>query len=180
MATVYVGLGSNIDPEANLHVGVRELRARYGELQLSAVYRSRAVGFEGEDFLNLVASFETESSPGTVCKEIELIHTLAGRDRNDGKWASRSLDIDLLLYDDLVVDEKPVRIPRNDVLKYSFVLRPLAELAPDFRHPVSTGRSLMRRVIRWRWLALCSRGLARGPHQPIERPPSTTMIWPVT
>jgi 2-amino-4-hydroxy-6-hydroxymethyldihydropteridine diphosphokinase len=63
MAIVYVGLGSNIDPEANLHVGVRELRARYGELQLSAVYRSRAVGFEGEDFLNLVASFETESSP---------------------------------------------------------------------------------------------------------------------
>jgi 2-amino-4-hydroxy-6-hydroxymethyldihydropteridine diphosphokinase len=124
MAIVYVGLGSNIDPEANLHVGVRELRARYGELQLSAVYRSRAVGFEGEDFLNLVAS-----------------HTLAGRDRNDGKWASRSLDIDLLLYDDLVVDEKPVRIPRNDVLKYSFVLRPLAELAPDFRHPV-TGRTL--------------------------------------
>jgi 2-amino-4-hydroxy-6-hydroxymethyldihydropteridine diphosphokinase len=117
MAIVYVGLGSNIDPEANLHVGVRELRARYGELQLSAVYRSRAVGFEGED------------------------HTLAGRDRNDGKWASRSLDIDLLLYDDLVVDEKPVRIPRNDVLKYSFVLRPLAELAPDFRHPV-TGRTL--------------------------------------
>lgn len=141
MATVYVGLGSNIDPEANLHVGVRELRARYGELQLSAVYRSRAVGFEGEDFLNLVASFETDSSPGAVCEEIELIHTLAGRDRNDGKWASRSLDIDLLLYDDLVVDERPVRIPRNDVLKYSFVLRPLAELAPDFRHPV-TGRTL--------------------------------------
>ena len=142
MATVYVGLGSNIDPEDNLHLGVCELRARYGELQLSAVYRSRAVGFEGQDFLNLVASFETDSSPAAVCKEIELIHTLSGRDRNDGKWASRSLDIDLLLYDDLVVDDKPVRIPRNDVLEYSFVLRPLAELAPDLRHPV-TGRTML-------------------------------------
>ena len=142
MATVYVGLGSNIDPEDKLHLGVCELRARYGELQLSAVYRSRAVGFEGQDFLNLVASFETDCSPAAVCDEIELIHTLAGRDRNDGKWASRSLDIDLLLYDDLVVDDKPVRIPRNDVLEYSFVLRPLAELAPDLRHPV-TGRTML-------------------------------------
>ena len=142
MATVYVGLGSNIDPEDNLHLGVCELRARYGELQLSAVYRSRAVGFEGQEFLNLVASFETDCSPAAVCDEIELIHTLAGRDRNDGKWASRSLDIDLLLYDDLVVDEKPVLIPSNDVLEYSFVLRPLAELAPDLRHPV-TGRTML-------------------------------------
>jgi len=141
VATVYVGLGSNIDPEDNLHLGVRELRARYGELQLSAVYRSKSVGFDGQDFLNLVASFETDSSPAAVCKEIEVIHTLAGRDRHDGKWASRSLDIDLLLYDDLVVDEKPVRIPRNDVLEYSFVLRPLAELAPELRHPV-TGRTM--------------------------------------
>ncbi|MDH3860948.1 MAG: 2-amino-4-hydroxy-6-hydroxymethyldihydropteridine diphosphokinase [Gammaproteobacteria bacterium] len=141
MAKVFAGLGSNIDPEDNLHLGVRELRARYGELQLSAVYRSKSVGFDGHDFLNLVACFETEASPESICEEIERIHELAGRDRNDGKWSARSLDIDLLLYDDLVVDDKPVRIPRNDVLEYSFVLRPLAELAPEFRHPV-TGKTM--------------------------------------
>ena len=142
MATVYVGLGSNIEPEDNLHVGVRELRARFGELQLSAVYRSEAVGFEGDDFLNLVASFESDASPQEICEEIELIHNLVGRERSDGKWESRPLDIDLLLYNDLVMDERPVRIPREDVLDYSFVLRPLAELAPDFLHPV-TGKTML-------------------------------------
>ena len=141
MATVFAGLGSNIDPENNLHLGVRELRARYGDLQLSAVYRSKAVGFDGDDFLNLVVRFESDAPPRAICEEIEQIHKLAGRDRNDGKWASRALDIDLLLYDDLIVDEKPVRIPRKDVLEFSFVLRPLAELAPELRHPV-TGRRM--------------------------------------
>ena len=142
MATVYVGLGSNIDPENNLHLGVRELRERYGELQLSAVYRNGAVGFDGDDFLNLVAEFESDDSPQAICEQIELIHNLSGRDRESGKWEARQLDIDLLLYNDLIVDERPVRIPRRDVLKYSFVLRPLAELAPGLVHPV-TGRTML-------------------------------------
>lgn len=140
MAIVYVGLGSNIDPEDNLHLGIRELRARFGELELSAVYRSKAVGFEGADFLNLVARFESNDTPLAICEQIELIHNLAGRE--GGKWESRPLDIDLLLYNDLVMDERPVRVPRDDVLEYSFVLRPLAELAPEFVHPV-TGRTML-------------------------------------
>jgi len=142
VATVYVSLGSNIDPEDNLHLGIRELRARYSELELSAVYRSKAVGFEGDDFLNLVARFESNDTPQAICEQIEFIHNLAGRDREGGKWESRPLDIDLLLYNDLVVEERPVRIPRSDVLNYSFVLRPLAELAPDLVHPVS-GRTML-------------------------------------
>lgn len=137
MAVVYVGIGSNIDPEHNLSLCMRELRRRYGEVQASAVYRSGAVGFEGDDFLNLVASFESEDSPEAICEDIETIHNLVGRDRKGGKWAPRPLDIDLLLYDDLVISERPVRVPREDILEYSFVLRPLAELAPDLVHPVS-------------------------------------------
>ncbi len=142
MAAVYLGLGSNIDPENNLHLGVAELRRRYGEIELSGVYRSRAVGFDGDDFLNLVARFESEASPLSICEEIEVIHNLAGRDRSGGKWEARSLDIDLLLYNDMVVDEPPVRVPRDDILEYSFVLRPLAELAPGLVHPV-TGRTML-------------------------------------
>ena len=142
MATIYVGLGSNIAPEQNLHLGISELRDRYGELQISAVYRSRAHGFVGEDFLNLVVAFESDSPPAAICEAIEAIHNLSGRERNSGKWESRPLDIDLLLYNDLVLDEPPVRVPRMDVLEYSFVLRPMAELAPDLRHPV-TGRTML-------------------------------------
>ncbi len=142
MAIVYLGLGSNIDPEDNLHLGIAELRRRYGDIELSAVYRSRAVGFEGDDFLNLVARFESEDSPLSICEEIEVIHNLSGRDRSGGKWEARSLDIDLLLYNDMVVDEHPVRVPRDDILEYSFVLRPLAELAPELIHPV-TGKTML-------------------------------------
>jgi len=142
VATIYLGLGSNIDPEDNLHLGVAELRRRYGKVRLSAVYQSAAVGFAGEDFLNLVAAFESEESPLSVCEAIEVIHNLAGRDRQGGKWEARPLDIDLLLYNDLVLDDKPVRVPREDILEYSFVLRPLAELVPDLVHPV-TGRTML-------------------------------------
>jgi 2-amino-4-hydroxy-6-hydroxymethyldihydropteridine diphosphokinase len=141
MARVYVSLGSNIDPENNLRLAIDELRRRYGDVQVSAVYRSKAVGFEGDDFLNLVAIFESDTSPQAICAGFEAIHNLAGRDRHSGKWESRPLDIDLLLYNDLVMDERPVRIPRSDILEYSFVLRPLAEMVPDLVHPV-TGRTM--------------------------------------
>ncbi|MCJ7589794.1 MAG: 2-amino-4-hydroxy-6-hydroxymethyldihydropteridine diphosphokinase [Woeseiaceae bacterium] len=142
MATVFLGVGSNESPEQNLRLAIKELSLRYGKLDLSPVYRSASSGFVGADFLNLVIRFQCEDSPLAICQQIELIHNLAGRVRGSDKWDSRPLDIDLLLYNDLVADEKPVRVPRDDVLKYSFVLRPIAELAPDFVHPV-TGRTLL-------------------------------------
>ena len=141
MATVYLGLGSNIDPEANLRLGIRELRARYGDLTLSPVYRSAAVGFEGPDFLNLVAGLESGESPEDIHVEIERIHGLAGRERGSERYSSRPLDIDLLLYDDLILDHPRFHLPRSDVLDYAFVLRPLKEIAPDVVHP-RTGRTI--------------------------------------
>ena len=142
MAVVFLGIGSNESPEKNLRLAVKELRSRYGELTLSPVYQSDAVGFDGADFLNLVARLQTEDSPLALCDEIELIHNLAGRIRGSDRWESRPLDIDLLLYNDLIIDQRPVHVPRDDVLQYSFVLRPLAEIAPDQVHPV-TGKTYL-------------------------------------
>jgi len=138
---VYLGLGSNIGPEDNLRQGVRELRQRFGDLELSDVYQSAAVGFEGDDFLNLVVGIETNDSPLAINAQIEEIHRIAGRRRGEERHSSRPLDIDLLLYDDLIVDQPPLRLPRSDILEYSFVLRPFAELAPDLVHP-QTGCTL--------------------------------------
>ena len=141
MARVYLGLGSNIEPGANLRLAVRELRARYGTLDLSPVYRSAAVGFAGDDFLNLVAGMDSQASAESIHDVIEEIHTLSGRQRGSNKFGARTLDIDLLLYGDQVIDHPKFAIPRKDVLEYGFVLRPLADLAPDLLHP-QTGRTM--------------------------------------
>lgn len=141
MTEVYLGIGSNIEPEANLRFAIRELRRRFGELGLSPVYESRPLGFDGEDFFNMVVRLQTDLTPADVIEQLEEIHALAGRVRDSSRYISRVLDIDLLLYDGLVVNEGRLHIPRSDVLDYSFVLRPLAELAPEFVHPV-TGRRI--------------------------------------
>ena len=143
MSRVYLGLGSNVEPERNLGLGIRELRQRYGALELSAVYENAAVGFEGADFLNLVVGLESGDAPRDIQREAELIHELAGRDRASERFSSRPLDIDLLLYDDRVIDEPGLKIPRCDVLDFSFVLRPLAELAPGLIHP-KTGKTMQQ------------------------------------
>jgi 2-amino-4-hydroxy-6-hydroxymethyldihydropteridine diphosphokinase len=141
VAAVYLGLGSNIDAEKNLRFAVDALRHRYGELKVSPVYRSAALGFDGPDFLNLVVALATDAAPLEVLDEIERIHALAGRSRGPDKYSSRPLDIDLLLYGDTVDPSAPLRLPRRDILEFGFVLRPLADIAPDLVHPV-TGRTI--------------------------------------
>lgn len=140
MTRVFVGIGSNLEPERNLRLAVRELEERYGEVALSPVYRNAAVGFDGADFLNMVAGFETVQTPAELNADFGRIHDLAGRVRDGARLVSRTLDIDLLLYGDTVSARPP--LPRRDVLEYNFVLQPLAELAPDFTHP-QTGRRLL-------------------------------------
>jgi 2-amino-4-hydroxy-6-hydroxymethyldihydropteridine diphosphokinase len=135
MPIIYLGLGSNLQPEKNLRLGVRELAARFNVLRVSAVYRNKAVGFDGEDFLNAVVVAETDLTADEVCRACDDIHELAGRRRGTDAFVSRTLDIDLLLYGDEIIESR--KVPRSDVLEYAFVLRPLAEIAPDLLHPVS-------------------------------------------
>ena len=139
MAKIYLGLGSNVEPETYLKLGIRELCLRFGVLEMSNIYCSDAVGFDGADFLNLVLGFDSDLSPSEIHQAIEDIHSVAGRQRGESRYSPRTLDIDLLLYGNLVLDAGPIRVPRTDILKYSFVLGPLAEIAPALRHP-ETGR----------------------------------------
>ena len=135
MAHVYVSIGSNIGREQNIRAGVAELRARFGELVLSSVYESEAVGFDGDSFYNLVAGFDTSLSPQQVAAALRTIEEAHGRVRNGPRFSSRTLDIDLLLYDDLILHEGKLEIPRDEITKNAFVLWPLAEIAPQLGHP---------------------------------------------
>jgi 2-amino-4-hydroxy-6-hydroxymethyldihydropteridine diphosphokinase len=105
------------------------------------VYRSRPLGFAGEDFLNMVVGLDATEPVGALRELIDAIHDLAGRERGSGRFVSRPLDIDLLLFGDAVMDVPGCRVPRPDILRFSFVLKPLSELAPGLRHP-ETGKSI--------------------------------------
>ncbi|MXW21550.1 MAG: 2-amino-4-hydroxy-6-hydroxymethyldihydropteridine diphosphokinase [Gammaproteobacteria bacterium] len=132
---VYVSAGSNIDPRANLEAACAALKERYPDLELSPVYESPAEGFSGPPFLNLVVSFRTNEAPEEILEALAEREALVGRDRSGGKFASRTLDLDLLLYGDRV--DEALKLPHPDIERYAFVLKPLADLAPHLRHPVS-------------------------------------------
>ena len=135
MPKVFVGIGSNVDRECKVRAGVAELRRQFGELQLSSVYESDAVGFEGEPFYNLVAAFDTEKSIEQVSADLRRIEEQHGRMRGDARYSPRTLDIDLLLYGEVVTRSEAYHVPRDEIPRYAFVLRPLAEMAPGLRHP---------------------------------------------
>lgn len=139
MTTVFVGIGSNVEPERRVRQAVRGLRAHFGDLKISPVYRNPAVGFQGDDFLNLVVAFDSEQNPASVHAALNEIERQCGRIRGGPRFAPRTLDLDLLLYGDLIAD-LPVRLPRPEILQYAYVLKPLADLAPQHRHAL-TGKS---------------------------------------
>jgi 2-amino-4-hydroxy-6-hydroxymethyldihydropteridine diphosphokinase len=135
MPDVYVGVGSNIDPERNIATAVKVLRETYGTLELSSAYRNPPVGFDGDDFVNLVLCFRSASGPAVVEESLSDLEKRAGRTRTGAGSGPRTLDLDLLLYGSLVDAE--LRLPRDDILMYPFVLCPLAELVPDLAHPMT-------------------------------------------
>jgi 2-amino-4-hydroxy-6-hydroxymethyldihydropteridine diphosphokinase len=132
---VHIGIGSNIDREHNIRGAVRELAAHYGPLTLSPVYESKAHGFEGDNFYNLVAGFDTAEPIERIKETLSHIESRFGRSRRENRFSARTLDIDLLLYDDIVRHDSQANLPHPDIQRYAFVLRPLADIAPDLRHP---------------------------------------------
>lgn len=145
---VYLSLGSNIDRDHNIRSGLKALEAAFGELAISPVYESEAVGFDGDAFYNLVVGIKTAMSVGelTAClKDMEKDH---GRVRGEKKFSSRTLDIDILTYGELTGTIDGVQLPRDEILKHAFVLKPLVDLAPDACHPETgeTYREILERL----------------------------------
>ena len=141
MTQVFVALGGNIEPEARLPRAARALRERFPGARFSAVYRNPAYGFEGADFYNAVAGFDTTLTVDALLDELQAIEALCGRSRHDAKWAPRAMDIDLLLYGGHVGPSEAGELPRKDLLRRDYMLGPLAALAPQVVHPLA-GRTI--------------------------------------
>jgi 2-amino-4-hydroxy-6-hydroxymethyldihydropteridine diphosphokinase len=141
MARAYLSLGSNVEPRRYLRAALEELRQRFGEIAVSPAYRSKSVGFDGPDFVNLAVGLETDLSPEALNAWLHALEDRHGRRRDVPRYSDRTLDVDIVLYDDLVRQgEGHLEIPRKE-LRHAFVLRPLADIAPDARHPVD-GRTM--------------------------------------
>jgi 2-amino-4-hydroxy-6-hydroxymethyldihydropteridine diphosphokinase len=137
MARAYLSLGSNQQPLHYLNAALVELRERFGAIVVSPAYRSRSVGFDGADFVNLAVGIDTDLSPQALNDWLHALEDRHGRRRDVPRYSDRTLDVDIVLYDDLVLDgEGHLQIPRKE-LKHAFVLRPMADIAPTLAHPLS-------------------------------------------
>ena len=138
MAIVYVGVGTNCEREKHVHAAIDALSNHFGELIVSSVFESEAVGFEGAAFYNLVVGFNTVLGVTELSTLLKCIEDQHGRQRGgDHLFTERTLDIDILLYDDLVGTFGKVQLPRKEILENAFVLWPLSEVAPDINHPAA-------------------------------------------
>ncbi|WP_455375446.1 2-amino-4-hydroxy-6-hydroxymethyldihydropteridine diphosphokinase [Kaarinaea lacus] len=162
MAQVYISIGSNINREEMIRSCIKSLNEVFGDVTRSSVYESISVGFEGDNFLNMVVGFSADDHVDLI-KKLRDIEQAHGRTREEKKYASRSLDLDLLLFDNEDLHDKGIDVPRAEILNYAFVLGPLAELIPDSVHPI-TGKTFADM-----WSEFC-----------VERPTEADSIWPVT
>lgn len=137
MTRGYISIGSNINKDEHIPASLRALEQTFGELTVSSIYESEPVGFTGDVFYNLVVGFDSDLEVKAVAKQLRQIELDNGRTRDSRKFAARTLDLDLILYGDLIVNDGRLQIPRDEIEHYAFVLEPLAEIAPSLQHPVS-------------------------------------------
>jgi 2-amino-4-hydroxy-6-hydroxymethyldihydropteridine diphosphokinase len=139
MKNVFLGIGTNLgDRGNNLKQGVAEIEKHIGPvLSSSSIYETEPWGFmSGDKFLNLVVKVGTELIPYGLLGEIHLIESLMGRVRSVERYSSRLIDIDILLYEDKIIEEESLKIPHPLLQERRFVLVPLCELASEMIHPV--------------------------------------------
>lgn len=136
MTRGYISIGSNINKDEHVPASLQALEKTFGELTISSVYESEPVGFTGDVFYNLVIGFDSNLEVKAVAKQLRQIELDNGRTRDSRKFAARTLDLDLILYGDLIVNDGRLQIPRDEIEHYAFVLEPLAEIAPNLKHPI--------------------------------------------
>jgi 2-amino-4-hydroxy-6-hydroxymethyldihydropteridine diphosphokinase len=130
---ILISVGSNIEKEHNTELGLQALFDCFGELVLSTIYESESVGFDGNNFLNLVVLAYTCWDIENVCTRLKAIEDSQGRTR-DKKFGNRTLDLDLLTFDN-VITKTPIVLPRDEIEYNAFVLKPMAEIVPEHVHP---------------------------------------------
>jgi len=139
MAQVYLSLGTNVNKEQNLNNGLNALHETFGQLSLSSLFESEAIGFDGSPFYNMVIGFQTSLTIEALHHQLRTIEFEHGRDVNAKKFSPRTLDLDILLYDRLVM-VTPINVPRDEIVLNAFVLWPLSEIAGDEIHPLLNQR----------------------------------------
>ncbi len=133
---VYVAAGSNVAPIENLRRALDVLDRHFAPLTVSRAYANAAVGFDGDDFINLVIGFRTGLPVQQVLERLHEAEAACGRERNAPKWAPRTMDLDVLLFGDTICAEPGLTLPRPDLLKRPYMLGPAAEIAPAVVHPL--------------------------------------------
>jgi len=136
MARIYISVGSNIEAALNIRSAITALRQYYGELILSRVFESEAVGFSGDNFYNLVVGFDSNNTLPQVAAMLRQIEDEHARDRQGPRFSARTIDLDLLLYDNVVDNSNGLNVPRDEIIENAFVLQPLAEVAGSLIHPL--------------------------------------------
>jgi 2-amino-4-hydroxy-6-hydroxymethyldihydropteridine diphosphokinase len=136
MTTVYLGVGSNVDRTSNICTGLDVLRSEFGLQHVSSAWESDALGFDGPPFLNLAVELDTGLAPGALFRLLRQLEYRMGRPRNASRFSSRTLDIDILTYGELAGRIDGIELPRPELLENSYVLAPMAEIAPSALHPV--------------------------------------------
>ncbi|MFM2006204.1 MAG: hypothetical protein RLZZ09_1859 [Pseudomonadota bacterium] len=160
MPEIFLSLGSNINPEIHIPSAILELENLFGPIVVSSTYETASVGFEGPAFHNLVVAFQSDQDPREIARQLRELEERQGRTRNSQKFSSRTLDVDLILYGSQISDEHDLRLPRDEITRYAFVLEPLAEIAAERLHPVS-GQSY-----RQLWADFDKRGLFQKKLEP--------------